>query len=133
MSKQTDNRYLELLRDYRRVAGEVKRIVREIDPRAEVHVFGSVVKGRFTGASDIDILVVTDMVGRRCDFMVRVYKAMDTPVELHVASPEQFERWYRRFTASDELVRCSQRPGFSCLLAMVFSEQPAVAAWLLLF
>ena len=105
MSKQSDIRYLELLRDYRRVAGEVKRIVREIDPRAEVYVFGSVVKGRFTGASDIDILVVTDMVDKRYDFMVRVYKTVDAPVELHVASPEQFERWYRRFIASDELVR----------------------------
>ena len=105
MSKQSDIRYLELRRDYRRVAGEVKRIVREIDPRAEVYVFGSVVKGRCTGASDIDILVVTDMVDRRYDFMVRVYKAVDAPVELHVASPEQFERWYRRFIASDELVR----------------------------
>jgi len=95
---------LEELRNYMEIAREVKGIVRSIDPHARVYVFGSVVRGHFTAASDIDILVVTERVEEGYRMMVEVYKSVDAPVELHVASPRQFESWYRRFIDERELV-----------------------------
>ncbi len=48
-------RVINALRDCRRVAKSVKEIMKRFDPKAEVYVFGSVVRGEYTGASDIAI------------------------------------------------------------------------------
>ncbi|ABL78699.1 nucleotidyltransferase domain-containing protein [Thermofilum pendens] len=95
---------LRFLRDYRAVAGLVKEVARRFDPEARVFVFGSAVRGDYTAASDIDVLVVTSAVDRKYDLMVEVYRSTEAPVELHVASPEQFEKWYKRFIPPSELV-----------------------------
>ncbi|MCS7114981.1 MAG: nucleotidyltransferase domain-containing protein [Candidatus Bathyarchaeota archaeon] len=86
------------------LARRVKAIVREIDPNVRVYLFGSAVRGEAVGASDIDILVVTDLIERRYDMMVKVYKAVEEPVELNVATPDMLNRWYRRFIREEELI-----------------------------
>lgn len=53
---------LEYLRNYREVAKKVGSMVERFDPEARVYVFGSVVRGNYTAASDIDILVVTTKI-----------------------------------------------------------------------
>jgi predicted nucleotidyltransferase len=40
---------------------DVKEQVLKLFPGAEVYLFGSVARGRYTAASDIDVLVVTDV------------------------------------------------------------------------
>ncbi len=93
---------LEALRRYREIAKRVKGIVSAYDGEARVYVFGSVVRGTYTGASDIDILVVTRRAELKYEIMVRVYRELgDAPVELHVVTPEQYERWYKRFIGND--------------------------------
>lgn len=64
---------------------------------------GSVVSGKFTGASDIDVLVVTERTDLKYKMMVKVYSLVDAPVELHIVDRVQFREWYRRFIPSDEL------------------------------
>ncbi|MCX8188635.1 MAG: nucleotidyltransferase domain-containing protein, partial [Nitrososphaeria archaeon] len=76
------------IQNYIEIAKRVKTIVKDIDPNAKVYLFGSTTRGKATAASDIDILVVTDLIERRYDMMVRVYKAVEEPVELHVATPD---------------------------------------------
>ena len=97
MPSEYEVRVLQYLRDYMQVAKHVKEVVRRIDPDARVFVFGSVVSGKYTGASDIDILVITKELRRKYDIMVEVYRSTEAPVELHVISERQFLRWYRRF------------------------------------
>ncbi len=96
-------RVIDALRDYRKVAKSVKEIVKRFDPEAEVYVFGSVVRGEYTGASDIDIMVVTERLDIKYDIMVEVYREVEAPVELHVVSRRQLERWYKRFIPPDEM------------------------------
>lgn len=93
---------LYYLKNYMKVAQKVKYIVRKMDPDARVYVFGSVVRGRFTASSDIDVLVVTEKIERKYEMMVSVYKAIEAPVELHVVTPKGF-LWYKRFSG-DEMV-----------------------------
>ncbi len=96
---------LDYLRNYRSVAGKVKEIVGRIDPDAKVYVFGSVVRERYTAFSDIDILVVTEKISLKYDMMVAVYKELlDAPIQLHVATPEAYERWYKRFIQPGEII-----------------------------
>lgn len=75
-----------------------------MDPEARVYVFGSAARGELTGASDIDILVLTEKVDLKYDIMVRVYKAVEEPVELHVVNRRQLDAWYRMFIPPEELV-----------------------------
>jgi len=35
--------------------------------------------------------------------MVAVYKEVEAPVELHVTTPDVFERWYKRFIKPGEM------------------------------
>ncbi|MDK2384137.1 MAG: nucleotidyltransferase domain-containing protein [Candidatus Korarchaeota archaeon] len=91
---------LYYLKKYMKVARRVRDIVREIDPDARIYVFGSVVRGRFTASSDIDILVVTEKIEKKYEIMVRVYKATEAPIELHVVTPKGF-LWYKRFSGNE--------------------------------
>lgn len=104
MSRSYEDTVLEYLKDYMKTAREVKKVVENVDPEAKVYVFGSVVKGRYTAASDIDILVVTERIGERHRMRVEVYKRVKAPIELHVATPEKFSSWYKRFIEPGEIV-----------------------------
>ncbi len=94
-----------ILKNYRGILQRVKEIIHRIDPSAEIYVFGSVVEGKYTGASDIDVLVITDKIEEKYDIMVNVYKEVDAPIELHIVSREQFKRWYSRFIRENEMIR----------------------------
>ena len=96
--------FQNLKREYIKVARRVKGIVHSIDPDAKVYVFGSVVRGEATALSDIDILVVTKMIERKYEMMVKVYKAVEEPVELHIVTEDLLERWYKRFIPVKELI-----------------------------
>lgn len=105
MSKSYEQTILSHLQNHMVVARKVKKIVRSIDPEAEVYVFGSIVRGKYTAASDIDILVVTKKIEEKYRMMVKVYKKIRAPVELHITTPEKFTTWYKRFINPEEIVK----------------------------
>ncbi len=94
-----------LLKNYKLVLQKVKELVKKIDPSAEVYVFGSIVTGKYTGASDIDVLVITKNIDKKYDIIVNVYKEVDAPIELHIITEEQYRRWYSRFIEKDRIVK----------------------------
>jgi predicted nucleotidyltransferase len=87
-----------------RAAEKVKVIARSLDPGAEVYLFGSSVRGRRIAASDIDVLVLTERMDLKYEIMVKVYKAIEEPVELHIVDGELMD-WYKRFIPREELVK----------------------------
>ena len=91
------------LKNYREIAKKVKEIIIKFDAEAETYVFGSVTRGRYTGASDIDILVITDKVDLKYDMMAEVYRLIDAPIELHISSRKEFNNWYSRFISPEEM------------------------------
>lgn len=98
---------LKSLENYRVISEKVKKLVLKHWPNAKVYVFGSVIKGKYTAASDIDILVVLDKnVSRDEEYKVKaeVYMSVEAPIELHITSIEKFEHWYKRFIKEEELV-----------------------------
>ncbi|MEM0083826.1 MAG: nucleotidyltransferase domain-containing protein [Candidatus Methanomethylicia archaeon] len=86
------------------IAINVGKIVLSIDASAKIYLFGSAVKGLFTALSDIDILVVTENIDKKYDIMVKVYKEVKEPIELHVTTPKLYESWYKRFIEKDEII-----------------------------
>ena len=89
--------YLYHYRDYARI---IKKKVLSYFPDARVIVFGSVIDGNVTANSDIDILIVIDErdYAKEAEVRSEIIKDMfDVPFELHFASRDQFEKWYKRF------------------------------------
>jgi len=103
LTKEHREKTLRYLKRPLEVAAEVGRVAEEILGSVEVFVFGSVVEGDATLASDLDILVVSPNVpessSSRSKMMMKVLEriGMDSPVELHMARPEELD-WYRRFS-----------------------------------
>jgi len=101
-------RIKQLLDNIWQLLAEVKQQILKLMPEAEVYLFGSVARGRYTAAGDIDILVVTDVSDwELVDTVKARLKRMfiDTPVEFHIVDGIMFERWYKRFIGEDELVK----------------------------
>ena len=105
MSKKFDvylefgRKRLEQLKNYKRVANEVKEIAQKHFGKADVYVFGSVIEGKPTALSDIDILIVTNETSLEeiYKFKTIIHESVDAPVELHIVSSNEFENWYKRF------------------------------------
>ncbi|MEM3874671.1 MAG: nucleotidyltransferase domain-containing protein [Candidatus Bathyarchaeia archaeon] len=90
---------LKQLKNYKRVAREIKKLAQKHLGNVDVYVFGSVIEGKPTASSDIDILIVKDKIGpeEACRFKTLIHELMDAPMELHIVSSCEFENWYKRF------------------------------------
>jgi uncharacterized protein len=106
LSTGYESRKLAYLRNFRELAKQAKELILKMDPEAIVYVFGSVVSGRYTGGSDIDLLVVSRKKEElEYPLKLNVYRKMlDVPLEMHVATPEEFSNWYLRFIKPSELL-----------------------------
>ncbi|MEZ0319678.1 MAG: nucleotidyltransferase domain-containing protein [Pyrobaculum sp.] len=82
---------------------ELKKAVLELDPDAEVYLFGSAARGSMRPDSDVDVLVVSDLYGgdlrKIGELLVYVEKRVGGVgvLEIHVATRELFETWYKKF------------------------------------
>ncbi|MEM0313523.1 MAG: nucleotidyltransferase domain-containing protein [Candidatus Bathyarchaeia archaeon] len=90
---------LKQLKNYKRVAREIKKLAQKYLGNVDVYVFGSVIEGKPAASSDIDVLIVKDEIGsdEACKFKTLIHGLIDAPVELHVVSTYDFENWYKRF------------------------------------
>ena len=106
--------FIELLRRRQAAKEEVIRnldfylckmlqIAREWDPSAEVYLFGSFARGAARPDSDVDVLIISDVLGKD---LLSAAEAVDRITaelgvkgvfEIHVATRELFEKWYRNF------------------------------------
>ncbi|MEL9990099.1 MAG: nucleotidyltransferase domain-containing protein [Thermoproteus sp.] len=91
-----------VLSDLWRYLSALKEAVLELDPDAEVYLFGSAARGDMRPDSDVDVLVVSDRYGgdlrRIAELLVRVEERLGVTgiFEIHVATREQYEGWYKR-------------------------------------
>jgi hypothetical protein len=94
-------RTLAYLGRYREIGARVKAIAQAECKGAHVYAFGSVVTGAYTAASDIDILIVCAGLHteRAVALKARIRRelGLQVPLELHTATPKEFESWYVRF------------------------------------
>ena len=66
--------------------------------KGEVIVFGSVLEGKHTMASDIDLLVVLDSIERRDEILMKINEVLGEfhPFQIHLVTGKEFE-WYKMF------------------------------------
>lgn len=82
---------------------KIKEAVLELDPDAEVYLFGSFAKGAARPDSDVDVLIISDRYGsslaKIAELLVHIQRKLGFAgiFEIHVATRELYEEWYRRF------------------------------------
>ncbi len=104
---EEEKKYFEDPERYLRVFKDILR--EKLGDDVKVFLFGSVVRGDYVvGKSDIDVLVVSrripERVHRRSEIVAEFLSAIGdlyAPFEVHFATPEQFEGWYKRFIKDD--------------------------------
>lgn len=90
---------IELIRDWRLWSEAIAEAAERVLGSCEVYVFGSVVEGRATGGSDVDVLIVAERLPG--DFKVRgalkaeIEEAANLPLyhpfEIHLSTGEEAE------------------------------------------
>ncbi len=97
-------------RDYMRLARAVKEAAERLLGEVRVYVFGSIVEGRDTPSSDIDVMIVSGSAPRRLSERSKLVSEIQSevglhaPLEIHLITPEE-ERWYLRFVRRRVRVR----------------------------
>ena len=94
-------RRAEELRNLWATLERLRARARELDPGAQVYVFGSFARGTHRPDSDVDVLVVTSLAETeegRLYVRAELGRILSpySPIELHIATPEQFA-WYLQF------------------------------------
>lgn len=91
-----------ILEDWRRVVEELARIVRRVYPEARVYVTGSVARGEWIAASDLDVVIVLPREPsprEAAEVISLVWERLGLPpshpLEIHVVGPKSFERYKR--------------------------------------
>ncbi len=89
--------------EWKRVAVRIDRAAREVLGDARTVVYGSVVRGDAVGESELDVVVVSDRVPSRGverselaeEILRRAGLSWGDPVDLSLATPEEFESLHR--------------------------------------
>lgn len=93
-----------MLKHWREWSDRIAKAARIVLPESEVYVMGSVVRGDFTGGSDIDILVVTERALdgslKRAELKSRIEDEANLPVankiEIHLVGKDVAANYLKR-------------------------------------
>lgn len=94
----------ETLKEWRALAERVAEAARRILPESEVYVMGSVVRGDYTGGSDIDILITSDKIPegllKRAEIKSSLEEEANLPsahkIEIHLTRRSEAQNYIRR-------------------------------------
>ena len=71
----------------------------DLQKRSEIFLFGSVLEDKFVAASDVDILIVSEIPKshkKRAEIIANIEEMADLPLvhpfEFHLMNPEEFEQ-----------------------------------------
>lgn len=94
----------KMLREWRSWIENVVKAIKDLLPDAEIYVIGSVAEGRAIATSDLDLLVVSARAPKRPREIAELRVLIEekaglppyNPLEIHFASPEDKERYFRK-------------------------------------
>ncbi len=94
---ENDKKRLNYLKNYNEAARAVKEICLRHDADSRVILFGSVLRGNWTGNSDIDLLIILKSPRAKEGIIIDIWRTVEAPAEIHFATEDEFKNWYLRF------------------------------------
>ncbi|MEM3678014.1 MAG: nucleotidyltransferase domain-containing protein [Candidatus Bathyarchaeia archaeon] len=86
------------LANWGEAGARIKEVARSHYPNCKVMVFGSIIRNEYSANSDIDVLIVREHGDSDDKIRADILRILpEAPVELHFATHDQFNRWYKRF------------------------------------
>lgn len=93
-----------MLKDWRAWAERVAIAAEKILPKSEVYVLGSIVRGDYTGGSDIDILIISDTIPegllKRAEVKSSIEETAKLPIthkiQIHLTKRSEANNYIRR-------------------------------------
>jgi len=94
----------EMLKEWRLWAERIAREAEKVLPDAAVYILGSIVRGDYTGGSDIDILIVSDKMPegllKRAELKGLIEEMANLPsshpIQIHLANHKEAVNYMRR-------------------------------------
>jgi len=94
----------KILKNWRAWAERVARATKKVLPKSDVYVLGSVVRGDYTGGSDIDILIVSELIPegllKKAELKRSIEELANLPlihgIQMHLAKRSEAENYIRR-------------------------------------
>ena len=85
----------EVFENLNEYLAKIKKVVKNIDPQAEIYLFGSVAEGNYILSSDIDILIITDKPREK--ILTELWRnGINDPFEIHIYTVEYLELFKKR-------------------------------------
>ncbi len=85
----------EVFKNLNGYLARIKKVVKNIDPQAEIYLFGSVAEGNYILSSDIDILIITDKPREK--IVTELWKnGISDPFEIHIYTVEYLDLFKKR-------------------------------------
>ncbi|MEM2608069.1 MAG: nucleotidyltransferase domain-containing protein [Thermoproteota archaeon] len=105
----------EMVKNWKKYVGEVAKAVKSLLPDSRIYVFGSVVKGEYTGGSDVDILIVSKEAPRSSLERVKIRMMIEEsanlppyhPFEFHIVDEEEGKRYFSKIKEIVEFLEYS--------------------------
>lgn len=97
----------EYFENYKFYCQKIKREAKEILGEVEVLVFGSIVRGKFSPNSDIDILIISKNLSENQEERAKIRTEIKSkispfsPFQIHLATPKEYQNWYQKFIKGD--------------------------------
>ena len=107
--KETREPKLKYFQNFKFYCQKIKKEAQKILGEVEVIVFGSIVKGEWSLASDIDVLIISKKIPKdfseRAKIRTKIKAKIDpfSPFQIHLATPPEFKGWYKKFLKKDKL------------------------------
>ena len=85
----------EVFENLNEYLAKIKKVVKNIDPQAEIYLFGSVAEGNYILSSDIDILIITDKPREK--ILTELWRnGISDPFEIHIYAVEYLDLFKKR-------------------------------------
>ncbi|GIW66478.1 MAG: hypothetical protein KatS3mg095_0376 [Candidatus Parcubacteria bacterium] len=94
-------------KNYLSYGKKIKDIARELLGNCQVLIFGSVIRGDFSPASDIDVLIISNKFPENWEerriYRTKIKSAIEhsSPFQIHLATEEEFKNWWQNFIKSE--------------------------------
>jgi predicted nucleotidyltransferase len=96
-------------KNWKEYSQKIKKIAKKLLEEVRVLVFGSIVKNEWGPKSDIDVLIISKNLpkdpDRRREIRTKIKAKIDpfSPYQFHLATPSEFENWYKNFIKEEYL------------------------------
>ena len=112
---ETKAKKLEMLQKWRTYVKKIAKAFKKELPDAEIYIFGSVIEGREVGGSDVDILVVSNLLPssnlERAKLKAKIEKDLKLPLyhpfEMHLANKEEAKHYFKHVKKLEKLNKTS--------------------------